>query len=615
MSKSNSFAKSNNYFRAKYRRHYIALAFVGSFLFNVVIFYLFTFCPDFIFKKNEISFMEYLTATYSRTNLRPWFISYSITLIISQLLSIPMLAFIFFIAFYLSNLNNVIKESCNKHLKILNSCTPSKFRDKIALVVGTCNDFSPNSLLQSANQTYKNIDVWICDDSNNPIKIKEIDDFVKKHRNFYVCRRDEQHKKQHPTKIGNVTYWLHKHGSKYDYVFENDSTSIVTSTFVENSLCYFHAPILSNMKINCINCNGNFYYANKLISKVNSFNWQLSNEIFRAFTFIDGDKVFNDGWCALYKTSTLMQIPLKNIECTSCDSARGAWLSKHGYKSIMNPFDFAGKIGIQNMQAYKRQRTKWHSADIFIWRKNMLFNSKDHILWNLRSLVFFILPIPIFVNLLIQTIILFIIKINYVNFTSLLLIGILGITISLVLIIFSIFNYKQNVFKFFLFLIVSIILESTLLYKRWINYFFILLFKKKQNKWYVTNKNLIGRTTFFNKLKSCAVELCVLIFHLILWIIISIKTTDLNSNINHIVNQITKNFSLMVRYMFFWTFIFPIFTLPSFFYIVFTFIGEIKIKNGYDPNSLKQFPIEKYDFRYKFIEEFKIKNKMKFNKH
>jgi hypothetical protein len=74
------------------------------------------------------------------------------------------------------------------------------------LVVGVCNDFSPNQLLQTANQTYKNMDVWICDDSTNQTTINEIDDFVKKHKNFYVSRRDHEHKLQHPTKVGNTFY-------------------------------------------------------------------------------------------------------------------------------------------------------------------------------------------------------------------------------------------------------------------------------------------------------------------------------------------------------------------------------------------------------------------------
>ncbi len=613
---SNSFGNSSNYFRVKHWKHFIILAFVSSFVLNALIFYLFVFCPDFVFKKNNICFMEYLNISFNRVNLRPLFYSYLITYVINQILLVPIMVFAFFVVYYLSNLKSIITGVCNKHIKILNSCTTSEFHDKVALVVGVCNDFSPNSLLQSANQTYKNIDVWICDDSSNPIKIKEIDDFVKKHKNYYVCRRDEQHRKQHPTKIGNVTYWLHKYGSKYDYVFENDSSSIVTSTFVENSLCYFHSPILSNMKINCINCNGNFYQLDKLISKVSSFEWQLWNEIHRAISLIDGTRIFNDGWCALYKTSTLMQIPLEDVECASCDSARGAWLSKHGYKSIMNPFDFGGKMAIQNMQAFEKQRTKWFGADIFMWHKNMLFNSKEHVLWNLRSLVLFVLPIPLFATWLIHMITLIIMKLDYVNFTSLLLTEILFITIWFIIpMFFLIYNYKLKAFKIILHLIISLMLGSTMFYKRWIIYFFALIFKKKQNKWYVTNKNLIGKTSFSNKLKLCTIEFTILIFYSVLFILISIITANLDNNADHIDIEIVTNFNIIIRYMLYWVVIFPTFTLPSFFYIIFTFIGEIKVKNGYNPNSSKPFPIEKYDFRHKFIEEFEIKNKKRLNKH
>ncbi|MCQ2748109.1 MAG: hypothetical protein MJ223_02530 [Mycoplasmoidaceae bacterium] len=47
----------------------------------------------------------------------------------------------------------------NGHTKIINSCKGLKFNDKVAMVVPTCNDFLPNTILQTAKQTYKNIDI------------------------------------------------------------------------------------------------------------------------------------------------------------------------------------------------------------------------------------------------------------------------------------------------------------------------------------------------------------------------------------------------------------------------------------------------------------------------
>ena len=46
-----------------------------------------------------------------------------------------------------------------KHSEIINSCPLKNFNDKVALVIGICNDFLQNTLLQTANQTYKNLDV------------------------------------------------------------------------------------------------------------------------------------------------------------------------------------------------------------------------------------------------------------------------------------------------------------------------------------------------------------------------------------------------------------------------------------------------------------------------
>jgi hypothetical protein len=49
---------------------------------------------------------------------------------------------------------------------------------------------------------------------------------------------------------------------------------------------------------------------------------------------------------------------LDEVDCAACDSARGSWLSKRGYTSIVEPFDFSGKMGIQNVKAFEIQRAK-----------------------------------------------------------------------------------------------------------------------------------------------------------------------------------------------------------------------------------------------------------------
>ncbi|MCQ3908574.1 MAG: hypothetical protein MJ200_03365 [Mycoplasmoidaceae bacterium] len=46
----------------------------------------------------------------------------------------------------------------NEHARIINSCDPSTFNDRVALIVTVCNDLTENTILQTKKQTYKNLD-------------------------------------------------------------------------------------------------------------------------------------------------------------------------------------------------------------------------------------------------------------------------------------------------------------------------------------------------------------------------------------------------------------------------------------------------------------------------
>ena len=67
-----------------------------------------------------------------------------------------------------------------------------------------------------------------------------------------------------------------------------------------------------------------------------------------------------------------------------------------------------------------------------------------------------------------------------------------------------------------------------------------------------------------------------------------------------------NNFSTPYFTVVLWLGILPVLIFPSILYIIYAFIGEIKIKNGFNPDDPKPFPIEKYDFRYEFIKESEI---------
>lgn len=606
MNDKKSLQKSNNFFRTEHWLFYITFSFIISVIFNMSVAYVSNFCPDFIFQKNDKTFYQYIFDNFFKPDSLPLFYSYWTVLIICYLINIPILAFSIFILYYMANLKFVFNDICRKHTRIITSCNPKIFHDKVALVVGVCNDFSVNALIQTANQTYKNIDIWICDDSNNPKIINEIDSFAKKHSNVYICRRDQEHKKKHASKIGNVTYWLNIYGNKYDYVFENDSSSIVTSTFVENALCYFHSPLLKNTKINCIVCNGNFYNVDKLQSKINSIDWQISNEMLRSVTLIDGNRSVNDGWCAFYKTSTLKQIPLEDVECASCDAARGMWLSKRNYISIVDPFDFGAKMATQNIKYFEQQRIKWAGAEAVMTRKKLLFNKKNNVLWNLRTLTIYVLFIPSFFSFLTISIISIVMKANYWNFSSMLIILLMiCLVFFIVPLICFIVNYRKRAFKAMLFFLIFLMLEIVIFYIRvWYYYVIGIIFRKTPKNVGVTKKTVSNKSSFANKIKICLIEFVwILLFISIFCIICLISSLSAKNNINE---NIFAGFLTLCTLFILWFNIFPMFILPPLLHIIFVFIGEIKIKNGYNPNSKDSFPIQEYDFRYWFIKDTEI---------
>lgn len=600
-----SFHKSDNFFKTKHWLFYLMFSFIASIMLNISIPCILNFCPDFIFQKNDKTFYQFIFDNFLKPDLLPLFYSHWIVMTLCYLINIPIFAFTIFSLYYIANLNFALNGVCCKHTKIITSCNTKIFHDKVALVIGVCNDFSPNALIQTANQTYKNIDIWICDDSNDPKIINEIDNFAKKHNNVYICRRDQEHKKQHASKIGNVTYWLNKYGYKYDYVFENDSSSIVTSTFVENALCYFHSPLLKNTKINCIICNGNFYHVNKLQSKINSIDWQLSNEILRSMTLIDGNRSVNDGWCAFYKTSTLKQIPLEDVECASCDAARGMWLTKRKYISIMDPFDFGAKMATQDIKSFEKQRIKWAGAEAVMTHKDLIFNNKNNILWNLRSLTIYVLFIPELSLLLAYLLILILMKINYWNFSSLLIISLIySLIFFIVPLICIIVNYRKNTFKAIMNLLIFIVLEIVIIYKRSWYYYISVFFRKTPKNNGVTKKTLSSKSSLSNKIKICLAELAwILIFTAIFSIICVISSFAAKNSLNE---TFVTGFMTLFTSFILWANIFPIFILPPLLHIIFVFIGEIKIKKGYNPNSKDPFPIQEYDFRYWFIKDTEI---------
>ena len=584
----------------------IIILIVVSVLLNTFFFCFSNFSPDFIFQKDLKSFVDYMSSTFLDNNdgwKHAQFYMYWIIQSIFLVISFVTTFFSFDVLIYFICIDKRKQLIFQKHSEIINSCPLKNFNDKVALVIGICNDFLPNTLLQTANQTYKNLDVWICDDSSNPDVIKEVDEFAKQHKNVYVCRRDSEHKKLHKSKIGNTFYWLNKYGSKYDYIFENDSSTIVTNTFVENCLCYFHSNLLADEKIAGIVCNGSFYWTDNFISKINSYDWQIANEILSRIALEIGSRTPLDGWCCFYKTSTISQIPLEDVECAACDAARGLWLNKHGYTSVLNPFDFGAKIGVQNVQAFKNQRIKWVGAEYFMIKSNLTFNKKINLLWKTQVFTWVYLPFSIlFILSFLSLMLILSLNVFYLNWTIVLVATILSVITFFVTWIYCACK-KYKFFKILWILFWIGILEAGILYKRVWQFCIRGFVMNTPSTLTCITKKTPYASTIKEKIRMGVFDFSILLISL--GICLTLTFTIGGWSINNDPTIVANFENTYINNWCVWFMLFPFLSFPSFCYILMIWIGEIKVKKCYDHNST-YFPVEKYDFRYRWVKESEI---------
>ena len=599
------FTQKNNSFptKTKYKAWYFIWPFLASFFLCILIFSLSFFCPDFLFSKID-SFSNYLSTWIfeKHPNYSPCFYLFWI---IKGLLGLFSILFCGLMIRQLACAWNHKKwyfSFAREQAKIINSCDPKNFNDKVALIVGICDDFMPNTLLQTANQTYKNIDVWLCDDSKNEKNRELINSFAKEH-GFFVMRRDPEHKKMHKSKVGNISYWLNKYGSKYDYVFENDSSTIVTSTFVENCLRYYHSELLKDKKIGGIICNGMFYSTKSLLTDIYSKSFQVFLSLEYQKWLMPFQKVLTlNGWCTFYKIEDLAKIPLKEVECSVCDLARGMWLTKNGYTNLYNPFDFGGKMSVQNIRDLKNQRMKWTSGDYFIYKSTLnsrYSNIFETFTTKISIYSISIIALLVFLLGLSDVILMLALNIFYVNWTIILFSSLFTIITFFVFCIFCFIN-NYPLFKVLWYVILSGILFTAISYKLlWQMIVRGFIMHTTSVLTCVTRKDIYS-TTIKEKMRMCLFDLLVVLFGIGLCLTLTFTLGSGNSNPSNSVFESTgllNNWSI-------WLILFPFISMPSILYIFMVWIGEIKVKRGYDPNQ-KTFAIEKEDFRYNWVEEIK----------
>lgn len=103
----------------------------------------------------------------------------------------------------------------------------------VALLYTTYNDAMPGLLSRLKEQTYRNYDVFVLDDSTDE-KFRRMADSS----GYRVIRRRERK----GFKAGAINNWLSKHGKEYKYFIVLDSDSLLNENFTENMVRYAEHP-------------------------------------------------------------------------------------------------------------------------------------------------------------------------------------------------------------------------------------------------------------------------------------------------------------------------------------------------------------------------------------
>lgn len=478
-----------------------------------------------------------------------------------------------------------IKKYTSLAAEIINNCDLSLHNPKVAMIVYVCNDLTPSTILQTAAQTYKNIEVWLLDDSSKPESITNVANFAKEH-GYFVCRRTDEHKKAHPTMIGNMFYFLGLHAQEYDFIFETGTSTVTTNTFVENSLKYFYSPLMESKNVGAVSGCGSFYPSKNVFSYVAGVSLQWGDANLNGSGFRStGTQMYVNGWAAVYKSKVIASIPLEDIECPSCDVARSFWMAQHGIDTCFNPFDFSGKLNTQNIYRFKNQRLKWAGGDSFIFKhywakrypdKKVDFFVKVHLFSCVICYVVGIISAIITVILLASCP-----PLNFFFSTSALLTAVILSCPLAIFIIIALIVYKPNI-RVILLSLLSSLFELAIIFRKSYKLLFVSLIMGKWSSKSVTIKTA-EKFSFKDWLRICWRDFIVLFVIIAICLVLHFCVPYMSRGI-------------------IWGPLFVYFAMPSIMWILAALLSFWPYKKGWD-DSVVDYDIARNDYRFKYIKE------------
>lgn len=206
------------------------------------------------------------------------------------ILSINMLFIVYFwlngtkdIVYTLFYYMNIKRNGLNVEQKILETPLTNNYKNaKVFLLYCTCDDFIKESLVKCINQTHKNTEVIILDDSNNEDYKEQIDLFASEYNIKVVRRKDRK-----GFKAGNLNNFLKKQDKDdYDFFVILDSDEIIPPDFVEKALHYFaYYPTLGILQATHISTRNKTKFMDRFSLGVDS-HWPTYQSIKETYGFL-----------------------------------------------------------------------------------------------------------------------------------------------------------------------------------------------------------------------------------------------------------------------------------------------------------------------------------------
>lgn len=216
----------------------------------------------------------------------------------------------------------------------------------VAVLYVTYNDVMPDLLFKLKEQTYKNYDIYVLDDSTNDECIRVIDNC-----GFKVVRR----RSRAGFKAGSLNNWLFLYGNNYDYFIIADSDSVFEKDFIENMVLYAEHPsnksiAIFQSKILVWNTKSSFpRILGAMVPLTMYFSEKLGNEC---------STIISWGHNNLHRTKIIIEEGGFDENYVAEDYATGLNLLKKGYDcKLVNVVSYEAMP--ETIQSYSRRYIRW----------------------------------------------------------------------------------------------------------------------------------------------------------------------------------------------------------------------------------------------------------------